>query len=138
MPGRREGRGAISFIDFGPVDHPPLIEELISVVSERQGGRREDKERQGREGRPRTHKQREGRGQREGRPRTQQQRPAFPPVNRDHSGLARGEGQHARLVSRSTINWILNDTKIIFQGLSTISAANNSRSKIKLPLVWYI
>ena len=107
VPGRREGRGAISFIDFGPIDRPPLMEELMSVVSERQGGRREDKEGQGREGRPRTHEHREGREvrprredmEREGRPRTQQQRPAFPPVNRDHSGLARRDVQHARLVA---------------------------------------
>ena len=135
MPGRREGRGAISFIDFGPVDHPPLIEELISVVSERQGGGREDIGREGREGRPRTHKQRKGRGQREGRPRTQQQRPAFPPVNRDHSGLARGEEQHARLVSRSTINWFLSSNKIICEGLTTICADINSLSNIVLLLV---
>ena len=39
VPGRREGRGAISYIDFGPIDRPPLMEELMSVVSERQGGR---------------------------------------------------------------------------------------------------
>ena len=121
VPGRREGRGAISFIDFGPIDRPPLMEELMSVVSERQGGRKEG---QGRDGRPRAHEQREGRGQREGRPRTQQQRPAFPHVNRDHSGLARGEVQHARSVSWSTINWFPSSTKIILQGPNTITAAN--------------
>ena len=114
VPGRREGRGAISFIDFGPIDRPPLMEELMSVASERQGGRREDNERQGR---PR----REDR-EREGRVRTQQQRPAFPPVNRDHSGLARGEVQHNRWVAQSTIHRFLLSSDILFQGPQTNSA----------------